>query len=166
MRIHEMLKRFIIISSLLLTANASTAGTCEGHGEAIIGSLEFDITSCKVVGNLVEKSGYLSGVFTVDLRKLDTGLDKRNEHMRDKYLNVSKYPKAKFVLDPLKIGSPTFSGKFTMHGKTNKIGGVVIDASKKTLKVNFDLDVTKYGIKKPGYKNFVIGQHINLSVNI
>ena len=85
--------------------------------------MEFDVTKCTVTGELKEDKGKLSGKFEVDLRSLDTGLDLRNEHMRDKYLETDKFPNAVFELDPLEIGSKTFTGLMTLHGRSKKITG-------------------------------------------
>ncbi len=66
--------------------------------------------------------------FEVDLAKIDTGIALRNEHMRDKFLQTSKYPKAVFDLttytssaDHLKeteTATINAKGNLSLHGKT------------------------------------------------
>ncbi len=69
----------------------------------------------------------------VDLRTLDTGIEKRNEHMRnEEYLHTKKYPFTEFEMEgevnsdakKIKPGEKvdvTFSGKLTLHGVTREI---------------------------------------------
>lgn len=45
---------------------------------------------------VIAKDGKLTGNFKVKLDAFDTGINLRNEHMRDKYLEVKKYPLAEF----------------------------------------------------------------------
>lgn len=68
----------------------------------------------------------------VDMASLDTGIAKRNGHMRDNHLETKKYPKSVFdgvtVLGPksgsLASGKPTafrIEGTFTLHGLSRRI---------------------------------------------
>ena len=70
--------------------------------------------------------------FEVDLASLDTGIGKRNQHMRDNHLETSKYPKAVFegvaMKSPagraLPAGKPAVldvEGTFTLHGVSRRI---------------------------------------------
>lgn len=69
----------------------------------------------------------LKATFDVDLASIDTGIELRNEHMRDNFLETAKYPKATFTLKSLqkpvvlKSGQKQrilATGDFTLHGKT------------------------------------------------
>jgi len=67
----------------------------------------------------------------VNLATLDTGIALRNHHMRDRYIEVGKYPQAKFK--SVSVSSPagavaanqpvefTIAGDFTMHGVTKRV---------------------------------------------
>jgi polyisoprenoid-binding protein YceI len=70
--------------------------------------------------------------FEVDLASLKTGIDMRDTHMREQYLEVAKYPKAVFeltkvvkssqnTLDDMKPVDLTVEGNFTVHGVTKAI---------------------------------------------
>jgi len=61
--------------------------------------------------------------FEVDLASLDTGIRRRNRHMRDNYLEVEKYPYATFRggVDRIRTDGPgrfrvVASGTFGVHG--------------------------------------------------
>lgn len=69
--------------------------------------------------------------FAVNLASIDTGIDLRNEHMRDNFLETEKYPKATYKATSIKMqGKPDLSkpqtvklvssGEFSLHGVTQK----------------------------------------------
>lgn len=69
--------------------------------------------------------------FEVDLASIDTGIPLRNEHMRDNFLETSKFPKAAFKVTKIKTGSkPSLkrqetvtihsTGTLSIHGKTTQ----------------------------------------------
>lgn len=85
-------------------------------------------------GTLTASKNSLSGTVKVDLTKLTTKIDLRDNHMKNKYLEVGKYPEA--VLEIVNLQLPIdfsaltdketevpFTGKFTMHGKTSDVSG-------------------------------------------
>ena len=68
----------------------------------------------------------------VDLTTLDTGIAKRNQHMRDHHLETSKYPKAIFdgaavtgaqgaKLEPGKATTFDCEGTFSLHGVSRRL---------------------------------------------
>jgi polyisoprenoid-binding protein YceI len=67
-------------------------------------------------------------VITVKLDGFTTGIALRDRHMKEKYLETSKYPTATFEVDKSKIKFPTGSsvtssieGKLTLHGVTRPV---------------------------------------------
>ena len=72
---------------------------------------------------------------TVDLSTLDTGIALRNRHMRERYVETPKYPRATFksvtVAAPSNAIAPNqpvdldVTGDFTMHGVTKRISAPV-----------------------------------------
>lgn len=67
--------------------------------------------------------------FDVDLSTIDTGIELRNEHMRDNFLETGKYPKATFTATSIKMEQKpnlkkaqtvqlVSKGDFTLHGVT------------------------------------------------
>lgn len=65
---------------------------------------------------------------TVDLASLNTGIGKRDEHLRDNFLNTTQFPTATFksigvakpaqAIEPNKPVEIYVKGEFTMHGVT------------------------------------------------
>jgi len=69
--------------------------------------------------------------FSVDLASIDTGIDLRNEHLRDNFLETGKYPKATYKATAIKMqGKPDLrkpqtvklvsTGEFSLHGVTKQ----------------------------------------------
>lgn len=87
-----------------------------------------------VEGTLTALKTVVSGILTMDLNTLTTKIDLRDDHMKNKYLEVSNYPKATLEFSnlelPVEVAKLTdketavpFKGKFTFHGKTSEVTG-------------------------------------------
>ena len=140
-----------------------------------------------VVGKTGEITGYIeldpadiSGTsnarLEVDLASLKTGIGLRDNHMRDQYLEVEKFPTATFVLTEVKKAGKnslqynvpldlTLIGDFTVHGVTRQ---VEVTATAEYLKesdetkarlpgdllhitATFDVYLTEHDIKRPKF---------------
>ncbi len=110
-------------------------------------------------------------VVTVALKGLDTGLDLRNKHMREKYLQVDKYPNAVFTVPWSAIKRPESgdveaeaSGTLTIHGQT-KPTKVRYKASKSGSNYAVDgslkLDLRDFGIEVPSYLGVTVKPEID-----
>ena len=97
-----------------------------------------DGTTNEVAGTLVAdpaNPGTASVEIMVDLSTLDTGNGLRNRHMRARYVETPKYPRATFKSVTVAAQSSTIapnqpvdlnvSGDFTMHGVTKRISAPV-----------------------------------------
>ena len=141
----------LFIIAVLIQADISLGASCTASAEAVISPLEFEIDNCKVVA---EKDSFI-----VDLAKLKTGDDTRDKHMREKYLETSKYPVAKFQFSART--KDTFTGMLSLHGKKKLIRG---KRDGNTYK--FKVDVTKFGIAIPEYGSINIAKHISITVKL
>lgn len=101
--------------------------------------------------------------FYLDLNTLQTGINLRDKHMRDNYLETKKYPFAEFTG---KIVSPsvtslfadsetadvTTEGVFKLHGVEKNItvkGSLQRQGEQLLLKASFSVLLTDFNIKKP-----------------
>ena len=104
------------------------------------------------------------GSLSVDLRTLDTGIDLRNDHLRENYLEVDKgagYDQA--VLSDVELrgikpdtpqGKGTFTGSLSLHGvKKTVTGPVEVRTAGNGLRVraSFPVNLPDYNIDKPRY---------------
>ena len=72
-----MLKHVLAVISIVCFMSskiAIAAGKCEFFAKASIGVLEFTGTGCTIEGSPKVEGGKVSGEFSVDLSKLDTGM--------------------------------------------------------------------------------------------
>ncbi|HEX2679269.1 MAG TPA: YceI family protein [Polyangiales bacterium] len=112
-------------------------------------------------------------VVVAALDALATGIGLRDRHMKEKYLEVPKYPNATLSVDRAALRFPAAGGKvsgdaqgdLTLHGKTKRVpfhydvradaGGFEVDG---TMKVT----MTDFGIEAPSY----MGMHVKPEVEV
>lgn len=85
-------------------------------------------------GALQVNGTQVTGEVSVQLSTLDTGIELRTQHLKDKYLQVGQFPTAVVKLNPLTIPSPAqnfstdgldFTGQLLLHGESQPIKGTV-----------------------------------------
>jgi polyisoprenoid-binding protein YceI len=140
-----------------------------------------------VVGKTGEITGYIevdpadisgtsSARLEVDLASLKTGIGLRDNHMRDQYLEVEKFPTAVFLLTEIKESGGnslehnvpvdlTLIGDFTVHGVTRQVEvtakAVYLKETDDTkarlpgdllhITATFDVYLTEHDIKRPQF---------------
>lgn len=126
--------------------------------------------------------------FYLDLNTLDTGINLRNRHMRDSYLETAKYPFAEFrgmfgraTSDPgsepgsvsdLADGESaevTASGQFTIHGVTRKIrahGTIQKSGTEIHLRASFSVELSDYNIDRPRVVFYELSETQRISIDI
>ncbi len=142
------------------------------------GSFEAKTNSLAGTVTLVEQRPPLfAGPLTVDLRTLDTGIGLRNEHMREKYLEVGRGESfASAVLSGIRLGDvdpgtfqgrTTFTGSFLLHGVTQAIAGqaeIHRVGSMIRLEASFPIVLPDYGIPKPRYLGIGVKDQVQVKV--
>lgn len=113
-------------------------------------------------------------VVTVPLKNLDTKISLRNKHMREKYLEVDKYPNAELRVPKSQIqtpkGAPTggkANGTLSLHGQTKPVsftyaakpegGNVAVNGTVHVV-------MTDFGIEKPGYAGVSVKPDVDVAV--
>lgn len=94
----------------------------------------------------------------VDLNSCDTGINLRNEHMRTKYLETGKYPRA--LLHGSLIG-PGFTGTLIVHGKDSAVTGTFAKG-----KLTFKTSLSAHGIAEPGFKGITVANEVTIEAGI
>ncbi|MBC7420393.1 MAG: YceI family protein [Bdellovibrio sp.] len=120
----------------------------------------------------------ISGDIKFDLNLLYTGIALRDEHMKEKYLQVKEKDFGTAVLsfkqfqiplgwsaqDP-KVGSWTFQATLRLHGVEKVITGSYAIGSKKMDTVaKFDIKLTDYAIDIPTYLGVKVADVVNVTV--
>lgn len=95
------------------------------------------------------------GRIIIDAASIDTGIDMRNETMREKHLETQKYPEIVFdVTDILDGEQDKFRiiGNLTLHGVTRQVGipaSAIAEKGKLVVRGAIGLNMTDYGIEPP-----------------
>ncbi len=122
----------------------------------------------------------VSGNITFDLESLDTGIKMRNEHMKKKYLETDKFPRATltlnkvdlpkdFTLENCSISQASFEGVLKLHGVEKLIIGrskIECKAGQVSLSANFDFAVSDFNIAIPSFAGVSMAKDVKVSVTV
>lgn len=173
------MQKLIVMLSICFLAESAAKGTdfrldATAGGDSVYfrstAKLEF------IEGKTASIDGYLScdpgrldssmvGILRVDLRTLKTGIDTRDEHMRERHLHTEKYPFAFFELTQVdglarlesgKSDSGTVRGWFYIHGVKRELYAKMTvrwtseqGREKVTIRTQFQLLLDEYDIPRP-----------------
>ncbi len=126
-----------------------------------------DVTVAESGGNVTVNVG---------LANLDTGIDVRNRHMRDKYLEVQKFPAATLVVarSALKVPADgqasdgSASGTMTIHGQSHPVSFTYKakqDHGSFDVSGSVHIDMKEYGINVPSYLGITVKPGIDIAVH-
>jgi len=110
----------------------------------------------------------------VPLAGLQTGIALRDRHMREKYLQVEKYPEAVLELPWSGVKLPADGqtaegaapGKMTIHGQTRDVQvkyRITRTGNRYQVSGNVPLKITDYGIEQPSYFGISVQPDIETS---
>lgn len=123
-------------------------------------------------GTLTEKAdNTLSGKFAFNLKTLKTGIELRDEHLKNKYLEVEKYPQAILNVDGLKLPQNLndefkFQGVLSLHGVEKTVEGKARIKSGKELSADFQLKLSEFGIETPSFQGITVAENVQVMVNV
>jgi polyisoprenoid-binding protein YceI len=121
----------------------------------------------KVDGTIDFSKSQDLGSVQIDLNSFDTGMDSRNEHMKEKYLEVGKadFKMAVFKLE--KINGNDFSGKMKLHGVEKNIAGKTttkFDDKSCVIEASFSLKLSEFAIEIPTYLGVTVAEDVEINV--
>ena len=110
----------------------------------------------------------------VGLRTLSTGIDLRDRHMRDRYLEVGRFPNAELVVERSALRVPTTApvsgnarGTFRLHGRTRPVQ-FRYEARRQGTSIRVtgraSIDMTQYGIEAPSYMGVTVRSNVDINV--
>lgn len=124
--------------------------------------------SQNVSGELGLSKKRAKGKFKLPLNTLKTGMDLRDEHMTQKYLEVSKYPEATLTLNEFDLEeSGEVQGLLKLHNVERPIQITYeseLTDSGITVKTEFSLQLSDYGIDIPSFQGITVAKEIKLKV--
>lgn len=101
---------------------------------------------------------------------LDTGIELRNRHMKENYLETAKYPKAEFIMEPLKMtgeGKQSVRGKLTVHGKTLPVSGeaeIQNVNNELIVALHSTIKMTDFGVQQPQFMGIKVEDEVALDM--
>jgi polyisoprenoid-binding protein YceI len=141
----------------------------------------FEAKTGALTGELVldaEQRGVVAGELEVDLRTLQTGIGLRDNHMRERYLEVHRGETfAAATLDRIRLegldplnptGKATFRGVLMLHGQEREVTGTAdIRRTAQALRVQatFPIKVTDFEIANPTYLGVGVRNELVVAVN-
>ncbi len=116
----------------------------------------------------------MSGRIEVDLNSLDTGMALRNRHMKDNYLETSKFPAAVLTLNEVKISKEHLrsGGQFTIPAQLNVRGtdqSVLVsmslrpEADQIRAVSSFKIKITEFGMKQPTFAGLTVTDEVEVT---
>ncbi len=137
------------------------------------GFIRINGKDAKVKGSTNWDGKQLKGEYTVHLSELDTGLKLRDEHMKEKYLEIKKYPEAILTLDPITWNASSdatqaFTGKLKFHGQEHPVKGEAkLKPSGTSLDVeaSFEIILTDYKVEIPVYAGITVAEKVDVKVS-
>ena len=107
------------------------------------------------------------------LATLDTGIELRNRHMREKYLEVQKYPNAMLVVDRSTLRLPdegressgSANGTITIHGQSRPVSFTYkVHRNREAFDVtgSVHVNMNDYGIQVPSYLGITVKPDVDI----
>ena len=130
-----------------------------------------------VTGELVVQDGQVDGQVDFELNSLDTGIGLRNGHMKEKFLEVAKYPEARLSLsaqalprawspESAQMDSVAFTGQLTLHGVSKSVSGHFKISEEREVEADFKIKLSDFGIDIPRYAGITVADEVQIKVRI
>lgn len=179
--LQKILRVLAILSIVLISFNfrieAQAYSADNGYVEFLSRAplLEFKGISNNLVGLINLDDNLID--FYVDLNTLDTGIELRNRHMRESYLETKKYPFAEFtghLLDSIDLVSGevqqvSVKGKFKLHGVEREItvqGSIQKVNEHLQLRATWEVELVDYNIDRPRIIFYELSDTQVVSINM
>jgi polyisoprenoid-binding protein YceI len=137
--------------------------------------VDFEAKTTAMTGEVTRATdGVVTGMFAVDLMKLQTGIPLRDLQLRNNYLEVQRGPDfAVAKLVNLKLervpGTGTIRGLLTLHGQQREVTGVADVQPEGTgyrVAATFPLRISEFQIAEPKYLGVGMADEITVRVKL
>jgi polyisoprenoid-binding protein YceI len=126
--------------------------------------------------NFSLEKGNLSGSSEIAMDSLDTGIELRNQHMKEKYLQTKEFPSAVFTLKEAPVGESflrslsidgekLFKGSLKLHGVEKGVEGKFTAKDGKVL-AKFQVKISDFGIAVPSYLGITVTDTVDVNVDL
>ena len=167
----------LIASCVLLTPLAAYAalGATSGAGVKFVAKGPAGVS---IVGESAQLKVTDDGqqlTFIAPLATLKTGIELRDRHMKEKYLEVPKYPNAELRIERKALSFPSAgqkatqsaSGELKLHGKSKRESVKYTsthDATGYAVSASMHINMKDYGIEVPSYLGVTVKPEVDITV--
>lgn len=109
----------------------------------------------------------LKDTFIFDLNTLNSGIDLRDEHMKEKYLKTKENPTATLVLSAADKSTLDFQGEkevkgnLTLNGKTKEVT-VKANREKNNIEAALEVKLTDFAIEIPSWSGITVADLVKI----
>ncbi len=134
------------------------------------GFLRINGESAKVDGTIVKDGSELKGELRCELDKFSTGMDLRDKHMKETYLETKKFPLSilKLTRFPFQTDkTEKFKAMLDLHGVQHEVEGeatVVQNQNKLKIKAEFTIQLSDYAVNIPSYAGIKVADTVTINV--
>lgn len=148
-----MMKMRMLCLMMALSSQMALGSVCgTSTAEVAVSGLGINFDAeAPVTCTYTKSAGSVTGLFTVRIKDMKTGITLRDEHLADA-LKATDNPELKFSLTAWPVKSGPIAGELTLNGKTLPVKDwqAVVDGSK--VRVKGTVDYTAYGLESAKYK--------------
>ncbi len=161
---------------------AASQGKIEFHAVGRPSMIKINGEGKGPTGILKVNGSKIEGDLTFDMTSLTSGISMRDTHMKEKYLEVQKYPTSKLHLTEVslpadwslskpEIKGRAFKGDLTLHGVTKPVSGT-FDVSRGSstgalnTTANFEAKIDEYGVEIPKYLGITVRNEVPVTIQL
>ena len=129
-------------------------------------------------GQLRVEGAAVSGAVAFDLQSLSTGIAMRDRHMKEKYLETGRFPRATLTVSRVAIDkvpasetfgpvTVSFGGTLSLHGVERPVAGeakISRAGSTVTTAASFEINIKDFGIGVPSYMGITVAEKVQVRV--
>ncbi len=127
-------------------------------------------------GNLRISANAIFGILKFPVTSLSTGIDMRDHHMKEKYLETAKFPTAELRIENLQLppGSinelknVSFTGKLNLKGVEKSVTGNFSTSgtsSEPKFEADFHATLSDFEIQIPSYMGITVAEDVSVHVS-
>lgn len=174
------MKPLIFLTTLTLFTHSLLAATNYSF-KPEVGKLEFktkgwpNLITIKgegkgVTGTVTSDDGKVQGALSFDLTTLKTGIDLRDDHMKNKYLQVKEHPTAELTLQDVALppnmdGSFSFKGMMKLHGVEKEVTGkgeMGKTGGQISMKAEIPIKLSDFNVEIPSYQGITVAEKVTI----
>ena len=121
-------------------------------------------------GKLALSGNQATGTVSLKMASFDTGIELRNNHLKDNYLEAGKFPVSSFELKSTQLddkGNGKFKGLLDLHGQKKEIEGeLLLQRSGKSAKLEFSfpVELSDFQIPIPSFAGVKVDSRVEVKV--